>query len=178
MKTSASSFLLVVCVGCGVLSLGFGSCSSSSASVGEPPPLDSGVADTGAAGDSGSAADASVVFDAPFQDTSLGAPDGGSDDAGEDAGACGEPETMLGHACDQCIQTNCETPWCACASGAPDPDAGDGGSACLQYVQCVEGCVADDAGSPTTCLTMVCAPPFTAPQQQAGHALLDCLVQY
>jgi hypothetical protein len=88
---------------------------------------------------------------------------------------------MLGTMCDGCIATNCDPTWCACAAGSADAgDAGDAGSGCLQYVSCVEQCVEGDGGSPTDCLTTVCAlnPPFTPPEQQAGHAFLDCLVQY
>jgi hypothetical protein len=118
--------------------------------------------------------DAGTVLDTGAPDTAVPAPD-----SGDEAGSCGEPHTPLGTTCDGCLQTNCESTWCACAAGSSDADAGDAGSGCLQYVQCVEGCVADDAGSPTDCLTKVCAvAPFTTPQQQAGHAFLDCLVQY
>src|ERR1019366_384267 len=101
------------------------------------------------------------------------------DSGGDEAGFCGEPHTTLGTVCDGCIATNCEPTWCACTAGAADPDAGDAGSGWLQYVACVEGCVQSDAGTPTDCLTTVCAVmPFTTPQQQAGHSFLDCLVQY
>jgi len=175
MKTIAStSTLLLVCVGCGVLSLGFGSCSSDSSGGGPETGQEGGLADTGAR-DVATSADTGSVVDVGPADTAMGAPDTG---AGE-AGSCGEPHTTLGTTCDGCIETNCEETWCACAAGTPDPEAGDAGSGCLQYAQCVEACVKDDAGSPTDCLTAVCAiPPFTTPQQQAGHAFLDCLVQY
>jgi len=171
MKTFAStSTLLVMCVGCGVLSLGFGSCGSSSSSGVDDQVPDAAVADTGGSKDVSTGADSSSVFDTGGQDT--GAPDGASE-----AGSCGEPHTTLGASCDGCIENNCEATWCACA--ASSPDAGDGGSGCLQYAKCVEDCVEDDAGSPTDCLTTVCAvAPFTTPQEQAGHAFLDCLVQY
>jgi hypothetical protein len=107
------------------------------------------------------------------------APFDAGQDAGEDAGACGEPQSGLGMMCDGCLQTNCEPAWCQCATGDPDPDAGDAGTGCLQYVQCVEDCVEDDGGSPTDCLSPLCAmAPFTTAQEQAGHAFLDCLVQY
>lgn len=173
MKTFAStSTLFVMCVGCGVLSLGFGSCgSASSGGIGEVVP-DGGLADTGAR-DVGTGADSSSVFDTGSQDAKT--PDGGDE---EEAGSCGEPHTMLGATCDGCIQTNCDPMWCACVEDSPDA-GGDAGSGCLQYAKCVEDCVEDDAGSPTDCLTTVCAvAPFTTPQQQAGHAFLDCLVQY
>ncbi len=175
MKTIAStSFLFVVCVGCAALSLGFGSCDGGSAPA-FVSGSDGSVEDSGAASDAAMFADTSSVFDAVAHDTSPDAPDSG----GEDAGSCGEPRTALGTACDGCLQTNCEPSWCSCAAGAADPDAGDAGSGCLQYVQCVQGCVQNDAGSPTDCLTTVCAvAPFTTPQQQAGHSFLDCLVQY
>jgi hypothetical protein len=173
MKTIAStSTLLLVCVGCGVLSLGFGSCdgSSSSGSPGTVP--EGGLPDTGALRDVMAAADTGSTFEAGPHET-------GAPDAGEDAGYCGEPHTTLGTVCDGCIATSCEPMWCACATGTPDPDAGDAGTGCLQYAQCVEACVLADAGTPTDCLTTVCAVmPFTTPQQQAGHAFLDCLVQY
>jgi hypothetical protein len=185
MMTSAarslSPFVCLVGVGCAVLSLGFGSCDGTSVNGSGGTP-DSGVtlADTGskeAAGeDSGAGFDAGL--DARFE---AGAADTGTSavDAGEDAGICGEPQSGLGAMCDECLQTNCEPTWCQCAVGEPDPDAGDAGSGCLQYVQCVEDCVEDDGGSPTSCLSPLCAvAPFTTAQEQAGHAFLDCLVQY
>jgi hypothetical protein len=176
MKTIAStSTLLLVCLGCGVLSLGFGSCSSSSSSSGGGNEIvpDAAAGDSGASGDVGPAVDTGSGIDAAPRDT--GAPESG----GDDAGSCGEPHTTLGTVCDGCIATNCDPTWCACVAGTADPDAGDAGSGCLQYVACVEGCVQSDSGSPTDCLTTVCAvAPFTTPQQQAGHSFLDCLVQY
>jgi hypothetical protein len=174
MKTIAStSTLLLVCLGCGVLSLGFGSCSSSSSSSGGGNEIVPDAGDSGAFGDVGPTVDTGSGIDAAARDT--GAPDS----AGDDAGSCGDPHTTLGTVCDGCIATSCEPTWCTCAAGTADPDAGDAGSGCLQYVACVEGCVQRDAGSPTDCLTTVCAVlPFTTPQQQAGHSFLDCLVQY
>jgi hypothetical protein len=171
MRTFAStSTLLVMYVASGVLSLGFGSCSSSSSGPGNEVAPDAAVADVAIAKDVVTAADTGSVIDVGVQDTAM-------PDSGEEGGLCGEPQTMLGSTCDGCIAQNCDATWCACAA---DPlDAGDGGSGCLHYVKCVEECVADDAGSPTDCLTMLCAiAPFTTPQEQAGHAFLDCLVQY
>ena len=179
MKTIGSTSTLLrrcalcaLSVGFGVLSLGFGSCGSSSSGSGNEIP-DVEVGDTGASRDVMAAADTSASFEAGPHET--GAPDA----AGEDAGSCGEPHTTLGTVCDGCIAPSCEPTWCGCAAGVADLDAGDAGSGCLQYVACVEGCVQTDAGSPTACLTTVCAvAPFTTPQQQAGHSFLDCLVQY
>ncbi len=180
MKTIASTSnwvpLCALCAVFGVLSLGFDSCgsgSSGSSSGGEP---DSAVVDTGAGRDVVAAADTGSGVDASPHES--GAPEAAVD-ASVDGGLCGEPHTTLGATCDGCVATNCEPMWCACAAGAPDPEAGDAGSGCLQYADCVEACVRDDAGTPTDCLTTVCAVmPFTTPQQQAGHAFLDCLVQY
>jgi hypothetical protein len=177
MKTLAStSSLLALCVACGVLSLGFGSCSSSSsAGGGGGGARDAEAEETTAARDGAAGADSGGALDAGPRDTGVVA----QDSAPEDSGSCGEPQTALGTMCDECLQTSCEPSWCACAAGEPDSDAGDAGSGCLQYVQCVQACVESDAGSPTDCLTTVCATaPFTAPQQQAGHSFLDCLVQY
>jgi hypothetical protein len=176
MKTIAStSTLLLVCVGCGALSLGFGSCDGSSSGGEGGTVQEAGQADTGTPRDAAMSVDTGSVLDTGTPDTATASPDSG----GDEAGSCGEPHTGLGATCNACLQTNCEPTWCACATGPADLDAGDAGSGCLQYVQCVEGCVAGDAGSPTDCLTTVCAvAPFTTPQQQAGHAFLDCLVQY
>lgn len=184
MMTSAarslSPFVCLVGVGSAVLSLGFGSCDGASSSDGGP----GGTPDSGAVAEDASRQDAAhadtgtggidASFDAGGLDTGMTAVD-----AGEDAGACGEPQSGLGATCDGCLQTNCEPAWCQCATGEPDPDAGDAGTGCLQYVQCVEDCVEDDGGSPTDCLSPLCAmAPFTTAQEQAGHAFLDCLVQY
>jgi hypothetical protein len=179
---SLSPFVCLVGVGCAVLSLGFGSCDGTS--VNRP----GGNADSGAMGidagrrdaageDSGGGGDAGVDVDASFE---AGVADTGTAaDAGQDAGSCSEPQSGLGAMCDGCLQTNCEPAWCQCATGEPDPDAGDAGTGCLQYVQCVEDCVEDDGGTPTDCLSPLCAmAPFTTTQEQAGHAFLDCLVQY
>jgi hypothetical protein len=56
----------------------------------------------------------------------------------------------------------------------------DGGSTgCLGYAKCVEQCVADDAGTPTSCFQTVCAlATYTSTEEQEGQAFLDCLVQY
>jgi hypothetical protein len=165
MKTIAStSRLLVGCLASAVVSLGWGSCGSSSAgteTAGDAaPPRDGGAgADV--------AADARV-YDAASADSAA--------EAAPEGGACGEPYTGLGATCDDCIVANCDPTWCACAED-PDGAAGDGGS-CLSYVKCVEQCVTSDAGSPSDCLTSVCAAsPLTGPEQ-AGHAFLDCLIQY
>jgi len=173
MKTIASTWtLLLVCAGCGVLSLGFGSCGSSSNGTEAVP--DSGARDTGSK-DVSTSVDSAVAFDSSggFEG---GATDASAPDAGDEAGSCGQPLTGHGTACDGCIATNCEPIWCACAG---DPVDVDGGPGCLQYVTCVEGCVATDAGSPSDCLTSVCAvSPFTTSEQQAGHSFVDCQVQY
>ena len=174
MKTFVfPSTLLLVCAGSGLLSLGFGSCDGA-ASNGPESVTDGGPRDSGAARDSSAAQD-SGGFDGSAPDT--GAPDTGAADAGPDAAWCGMPQTSLGTTCDECVATNCETTWCACVA---DPVvAGDAGSGCQSYVQCVEDCVAADAGTPTDCLVNVCAvPPFTSSEQKTGHTFLDCLVQY
>lgn len=165
--TTTSSFL--VCIAAGLLSLGFGSCGSSSSGSAQSV-ADSGARDAVATHDS-AAPDTGAAFDTGA------AVDTAAPDAGDDAGWCGMPQTSLGTTCDDCVATNCEPTWCACAA---DPTVvGDAGSGCQSYVQCVEDCVASDAGSPSTCLVNVCAvPPFTAAEQQEGHSFLDCLVQY
>jgi hypothetical protein len=169
MKTLASKTSLLVCVGCGLLSLGFGSCDGGSSSGGGESGSDSGPSETGAPRDAFGPVDTGVADVFVPVDSAGG-------DAGEEAGLCGEPLTGLGPTCDGCIATNCEPTWCACADPA---DAADAGTGCLGYVKCVEACVASDAGSPTDCLTTVCAvPQFPMPEQQAGHSFLDCLVQY
>jgi hypothetical protein len=114
--------------------------------------------------------------DAPAHDAN-GGPDAGAE-AGPDAAACAAPVTKQGAACDACITANCETTWCACRGDADNvSDAGVSG--CLQYVACVEQCVADDAGTPTDCIGTVCATPtYTASEQHEGHALIDCRVSY
>jgi hypothetical protein len=168
---ATTSFLFLLCMGTGLLSLGFGSCEGSSYSGGPQSLTDSGARDSGATHDSAALPDTGAAFDASAPaDTS-------APDAGDDAGWCGMPQTSLGATCDDCVATNCETTWCACIA---DPVVvGDAGSGCQSYVQCVESCVAADAGSPSSCLASVCAvPPFTASEQQEGHSFLDCLVQY
>jgi hypothetical protein len=174
MKTIGStSVLFVTCVGFAALSLGFGSCDGASSSGGSEVGPDAGVTDGTSPRDAVAAADTSSVLDTGSVDTGA-APDAGPGEGG----LCGEPHTTLGAACDGCIAQSCDPTWCACAADALDA-GGDAGSGCLQYVSCVEACVQDDGGSPTDCLTTVCAvPPFTTPQEQAGHSFLDCLVQY
>ena len=173
MTFASTSTLLLLCAGCGALSLGFGSCGSS-ASGGAEGAADSGARDTSARDvlasvDSGTAVDSGGGFDAGSMEAS-------APDAGDAAGACGQPLTGHGTTCDGCIATNCESTWCACAGDTVDVDGGPG---CLEYVKCVEDCVATDAGSPSDCLTTICAvSPFTMPEQQAGHSFVDCQVQY
>jgi hypothetical protein len=155
---------------CGLVSLGFGSC-------GGAPTGSGGAVDAGAITDSAVRSDAAVPdsaisFDAGLEDSAV------PQESGDEAYSCGEPYTDLGGKCDDCIETNCEPVWCACATDPPDA-ADDGGTGCLHYVKCVEECVAQDAGSPTDCLGTICAiAPSTASEQQAGHAYLDCMIQY
>jgi hypothetical protein len=182
MKTSSALVLL-----CIALSLDAGACSSSGAS-GSAALADAGSREGGFT-DSGST-DATGALDATLSDA-------GVDGAGSDAG-CGLPRTRLGATCDDCVETNCEPAWCTCADESPPPvdtdaataadaafdaasadDAGEAGGGCLGYAQCVVDCVADDAGSPTSCFQTVCAvAAYPQAEQEAGHAFLDCLVQY
>jgi hypothetical protein len=170
MKNFASTrSLLFVWVGGVVLWLGSGACGGSSSGSSPPLPAGDSGATEASARDSSMPDTSVIVFDSSVYDTA-------APDAGDDAeGGCGTPQTSLGMACDDCVGTNCEATWCACAADLGS--AGSGG--CQEYAKCVEGCVATDAGSPTDCLTTVCAvPPFTTSEEKTGAAFLGCLVQY
>jgi hypothetical protein len=178
MKTAIAPSALALC-----MALSLDAACSGSGPSGNAPALDGGSPEGGF--DAGPSPDAARAFDVATPDASQG-------DEDDDAGSCGLPRTALGAACDACVQTNCEPAWCTCAdesASSPDggssgaeagsPDGAAPGGGCLGYAQCVESCVADDAGSPTDCFQTVCAlAAYTPTQQQGGHAFLDCLVQY
>jgi hypothetical protein len=161
---------VVVVIGA-ALGLSTGSCGSSSSGSAPGSSEDAGsderavLADTSLAQDASSGTDASLSM---------------SSDGGSDGGACGQPQTTLGAACDGCVAVNCEPAWCTCASESPAAGTVDsGGGSCLGYAKCVEDCVAQDAGSPTSCFQPICATPaYTTVEEQGGHAYLDCVVQY
>jgi hypothetical protein len=158
----AAATLALALAGCGSSSSGGGAAAGdASTDVGTPP--DGSRHDGGDGGHEGGGHDGS---------TEAG-PDGGTD-----AGMCQPPVSKQGPACDACITSNCETTWCACR-GDTDNVNDAGVSGCLLYVECVQQCVANDAGTPTDCFGTICATAsYTTNEQHEGHALVDCRVQY
>jgi len=142
----------------------------------QPAAADAGSVQTD---DGGGGADAagSARADADAGSADAGSADAGSADAGSaDAGSADAGSADAGSADAGSADAGSADAGSADAGG-PGGATGEGG--CQGYAQCVEGCVARDAGSPTACFQTVCAiAAYTPTAQQAGHAFLDCLVQY
>jgi hypothetical protein len=172
MKKLAWSATLVVVGGIAV-GIGGNGCTvtSSNGDDGGIVYTNDGSTDTGTGSDTGTAGD-----------TGSGGDTGTTGDGGDSGLVCQTaPDTGI-VACNTCIQSSCDASWCGCAEDTANvDDAGVPG--CIQYVQCVQDCVAGnpdagvDGGSPTECATVTCAvAPYTQAEQQAGQALLGCIV--
>lgn len=132
---------------------------------------DSGKEDTGTTGnDSGTTADT-----------------GTTQDGGGDSGlACSTSPQTGNKTCDTCVQTSCDSQWCACY-GDTNTVSTDAGAmpGCLDYVNCVGDCLAGnpDAGVPpgtlsdceNACSGGDAGGVYAQSSVQDGNAFLSCV---
>lgn len=161
-----------------------------------------GVGGTACTVTSGTGDDGGITYVGPDSSTDTGTTGndsgGGGDDAGTDTGttqdggggdsglACSTSPQTGNMTCDTCLQTSCDSQWCACY-GDTNTVSTDAGAmpGCLDYVNCVGDCVAGDpdAGVPpgtaqqceTDCSGGDAGGIYAQASVQAGNALLNCV---